>query len=161
MTNYYMRSRLRMVRSKTAAGLLLRVEIKYRGRGLARKTIKLTKFEMEIMEMLWDLGNASVREILDALPDRKRPAYTTVQTIVRRLEDKGAVRRSRRVSNAYIFEPVLTRRAARSRLITEFLELFGGSARPLMSQLAESGKISLEDIREMERILAAKQSSNQ
>jgi BlaI family penicillinase repressor len=122
------------------------------------KAIKLTKFEIEIMEVLWDLGNASVREILDALPDRKRPAYTTVQTIVKRLEDKGAVRRSRRISNAYIFEPVLTRKAARSKLITEFLELFGGSARPLMAHLAESGKVSLEDIKEMELILAEKQS---
>jgi BlaI family penicillinase repressor len=123
------------------------------------KIIKLTKFEIEIMEVLWDLGNASVREMLDALPDRKRPAYTTVQTIVKRLEDKGAVRRSRRISNAYIFEPVLTRKAARSKLITEFLELFGGSARPLMAHLAESGKVSLEDIKEMELILAEKQSS--
>jgi BlaI family penicillinase repressor len=124
---------------------------------LARKNaIKLTRFEMEIMEVLWGLGKASVREILEQIPDRKRPAYTTVQTIVKRLEEKGAVRRYRKISNAYIFEPAITRGALGSRLIAELLELFGGSARPLMAQMAESGQVSLEDLKEAERILAGK-----
>lgn len=118
-----------------------------------KKQIKLTKFEMEMMDALWQLGSGSVREIQEQLPLKKRPAYTTVQTIIRRLEDKGAVRRVKKIGNAFIFEPVITRQSAHHRLINELLELFGGSARPLMAHLAESGKLSLEDIREMEGLL--------
>jgi len=118
------------------------------------KTVKLTKFELEIMHVLWDLRSASVREIQEHLPEKKRPAYTTVQTIVRRLEEKSAVRRVKKVGNAFIFEPVVTRNATHHRLITELLELFGGSARPLMAHLAEAGKLTLEDLREMETLLA-------
>jgi BlaI family transcriptional regulator, penicillinase repressor len=121
-----------------------------------KQTIKLTRFEMEIMDALWDLGSASIREIHDRLPERKRPAYTTVQTIIRRLEEKGAVRQTRQIGNAHIFEPVVTREAAHRRLIDELLDLFGGSARPLMAHLAEAGKLSLEDLRELESILAQK-----
>lgn len=116
--------------------------------------MKLTRFEMEIMDALWDLRSASVREIQERLPEKKRPAYTTVQTIVRRLEEKGAVRRVKKIGNAFIFEPTVTRKAAHRRLIDELLELFGGSARPLMAHLAEAGKLSLEDLREMENVLA-------
>jgi BlaI family penicillinase repressor len=112
--------------------------------------MKLTRFEMEIMDALWELGSASVREVQERLPEKKRPAYTTVQTIVRRLEEKGAVRRVKKI----IFEPTVTRKAAHRRLIDELLELFGGSARPLMAHLAEAGKLSLEDLREMEDLLA-------
>jgi BlaI family transcriptional regulator, penicillinase repressor len=119
-----------------------------------KKQIKLTKFEMEMMDALWQLGSGSVREIQEQLPLKKRPAYTTVQTIIRRLEDKGAVRRIKKIGNAFIFEPVITRQSAHHRLINELLELFGGSARPLMAHLAETGKLSLEDIREMEALVS-------
>ena len=116
--------------------------------------VKLTKFELEIMQSLWELGSASVREIQEQLPAKKRPAYTTVQTMIYRLEEKGAVRRVKKIGNAFIFEPVVTRNATHNRLITELLELFGGSARPLMAHLAEAGKLTLEDLREMETLLA-------
>ena len=121
---------------------------------MKKKAIRLTKFEMEVMGPLWGLGRASVREIQELLPEKKRPAYTTVQTIVRRLEEKGAVRRVKKIGNAFIFEPLVTRQAAHSRLITELLEVFGGSARPLMSHLAETGKLSLEDLKELEEAMA-------
>ncbi len=121
-----------------------------------KQTVKLTRFEMEIMDALWDLSSASIREIREKLPERKRPAYTTVQTIIRRLEEKGAVRQTRQIGNAHVFEPVVTRNAAHRRLIDELLDLFGGSARPLMAHLAEAGKLSLEDLRELESILAQK-----
>ena len=124
-----------------------------------RENIKLTKFELEIMHALWDIGSGSVREIQENLPEKKRPAYTTVQTIIRRLEEKGAVRKLKKIGNAFIFEPVVTRKSAHSRLITELLELFGGSARPLMAHLAEAGKLSLEDVRELENILSQQESA--
>jgi len=112
--------------------------------------VKLTKFEMEVMEALWALGSASVREVQERLPAGKRPAYTTVQTIVYRLEEKGAVRRARKVGNAHVFEPVVTRKAAVRRLLDELLGLFGGSPRTLMAQLVEAGRLTLEDLREAE-----------
>lgn len=121
---------------------------------MREKEVKLTKFELEIMHVLWELGTGSVREIQEQLPEKRRPAYTTVQTIVRRLEEKGAVRRAKKIGNAFIFEPVVSRRSAHHKLITELLELFGGSARPLMAHLAETGKLSLEDLRELEHQLA-------
>jgi predicted transcriptional regulator len=121
-----------------------------------RQTIKLTKFEMEIMDALWALGSASIREVHEKLPEKKRPAYTTVQTMIRRLEEKGAVRQTKQIGNAHIFEPVVSREAAHRRLIDELLDLFGGSARPLMAHLAETGKLSLEDVRELETMLAGK-----
>src|SRR5689334_9906446 len=102
--------------------------------------MKLTKFELEIMELLWQLGSAPVREIQEKLPEQRRPAYTTVQTIVHRLEEKGAVRRVKKIGNAYIFEPVISSKAVHRRLIDELLELFGGSVRPLFSHLIETGK---------------------
>jgi BlaI family penicillinase repressor len=117
------------------------------------KPVKLTKFEIEIMDALWQLGSGSVREIQEQLPLKKRPAYTTVQTIIYRLEEKSAVRRVKKIGNAHIFEPVISRQSTSQRLINELLEFFGGSARPLMAHLAESGKLSLEDIREMENLL--------
>ncbi|MFY9557297.1 MAG: BlaI/MecI/CopY family transcriptional regulator [Blastocatellia bacterium] len=118
------------------------------------KTIKLTKFELEVMHSLWEIGSGSVREIQERLPVQRRPAYTTVQTIVRRLEEKNAVRRTKKIGNAFIFEPVVTRKSAHHRLIDELLELFGGSARPLMAHLAETGKLSLEDVRELESMIS-------
>lgn len=129
---------------------------------MARKQeIKLTRFELEIMDALWELGSASVREIQEALPEKKRPAYTTVQTIIRRLEEKGAVRQVKKIGNAHIFEPTVTRQAAHRRLINELLDLFGGSARPLMAHLAEAGKLSLDDVRELESRLSGQESCEQ
>ena len=119
-----------------------------------KKQIKLTRFELEVMSALWDLGTASVREIQEKLPSQKRPAYTTVQTIVYRLEEKGAVSRLKKIGNANVFEPVVTRKAAHHRLINELLDLFGGSARPLMAHLVEIGKLTLDDIKELEGDLA-------
>ncbi|MGH9969252.1 MAG: BlaI/MecI/CopY family transcriptional regulator [Pyrinomonadaceae bacterium] len=116
--------------------------------------VKLTKLEMEIMGAVWSLGRASVREVQEHLPERKRPAYTTVQTIIYRLEEKGAVRRVKKIGNAHIFEPVITRKAARGRLIDELLHVFGGSPRLLVAQLVETGQLTLDDIRELEETLA-------
>ena len=116
--------------------------------------IKLTKLELEIMEAVWALGSASVREIQEQLPERKRPAYTTVQTIIYRLEEKGAVRRVKKIGNAHIFEPLVTRKAAHNRLIDELLHVFGGSPRMLMAQLVETGQLTLEDIRSLETAIA-------
>src|SRR5262249_43592037 len=121
-----------------------------------KQTIKLTRFEIEIMDALWKLGSASIREIHEKLPEKKRPAYTTVQTMIRRLEEKGAVRQTKQIGNAHIFEPTFTRDAAHKRMIDELLEIFGGSARPLMAHLAEAGKLSLEDVRELESLLSEK-----
>jgi len=116
-----------------------------------KKSVRLTRFELEIMDVVWRLGEASVRELQEALPDRGRPAYTTVQTIVQRLEQKGAVRRTRKVGNALMFEPVISRKSVYRRLIDELLELFGGSAQPLVAHLLQSGKLTLEDIKALER----------
>ena len=116
--------------------------------------VKLTKLEMEIMGAVWALGSASVREVQEQLPERKRPAYTTVQTIIYRLEEKGAVRRVKKIGNAHIFEAVVTRKAAHGRLIDELLHVFGGSPRLLMAQLVETGQLTLDDIRELEGTLA-------
>jgi predicted transcriptional regulator len=115
---------------------------------------KVSRFELELLERLWKLGSASVREIQEGLPEKNRPAYTTVQTMIYRLEDKGAVRRVKKIGNAHVFEPIFTRKAVYRRLVDDLLEWFGGSAAPLMSHLAESGKLRLADVREAERILA-------
>ena len=116
------------------------------------KPPKLTKLELQILEALWVRGNASIREIQEAFPE-PRPAYTTVQTTVYRLESKGAVRRSRKISNAHIFEPLVARDVARHRLLDEILSLFGGRAQPMMAQLAEAGKLTLDDVRELEKTI--------
>src|SRR4026208_2345680 len=123
-----------------------------------RTPMKLTKFELEIMEAVWAVGSGSVREIQEQLPVRNRPAYTTVQTIIYRLEEKGAVRRVKKVGNAHIFEAVVTRKAAHSRLIDELLNVFGGSPRSLMAQLVETGRLTLADVRDIETTLAALES---
>jgi BlaI family penicillinase repressor len=117
----------------------------------AKTRIKLTPFELEIMSVLWDLGRGSVREIMELLPETRRPAYTTVQTIVYRLEEKGVLRRARKIGNAHIFEPIVSRNEAHHRLIDDLLSLFGGSPRPLMAHLIETGKLTLEDLRSLER----------
>jgi len=115
--------------------------------------VKLTRFELEVMEALWALGSASVREVQERLPARKRPAYTTVQTIIYRLEEKGALRRVKKVGNAHVFEPLVTRKAAARRLVDELLDFFGGSPRTLMAQMVEAGRLTLEDLREAEGAL--------
>src|SRR5262249_43143657 len=94
---------------------------------------------MEIMDALWEVGSGSIREIHENLPEKRRPAYTTVQTIIRRLEEKGAVRQTKQVGNAHIFEPAFTREAAHRRLIDELLDLFGGSAPPPVAAPAGAG----------------------
>lgn len=124
---------------------------------MREQNVKLTKFELEVMTALWELGPASVREVQEKLPEKKRPAYTTVQTIVYRLEEKGAVRRVKKIGNALIFEAAVTRNSAHRRLINELLDLFGGSAQPLMAHLVETGKLSLEDVRELESDLLKQQ----
>ncbi len=118
------------------------------------KHIKLTRLELEVMDAVWALGSGSVREILEQLPEQKRPAYTTVQTIIYRLEEKGAVRRVKKIGNAHIFEALVTRKAAHNRLIDELLRVFGGSPRSLMAQLVETGQLTLHDLKELETTLA-------
>lgn len=114
---------------------------------------KLTPLELEIMEALWSRGALSIREIQEAFPAKDRPAYTTIQTTVYRLEGKKAVRRTRKISNAHIFEAVVSRGAAQSRLIDELLGLFGGRSQPIMSHLIETGKLTLDDVQEAEKTL--------
>ena len=114
---------------------------------------KLTNLELRIMEALWSRGALAIREIQEAFPEKDRPAYTTVQTMVYRLETKGAVRRVKKISHAHIFEAVVSRDAARNRLIDDLLALFGGSTQPVMARLIESGKLTLDDVKEAERTL--------
>jgi BlaI family penicillinase repressor len=114
---------------------------------------KLTKLELRIMEVLWNRQKASIREIQEAFPERDRPAYTTIQTMVYRLEGKKAVRRLGKIGNFHIFEPAVSRSAAQRRLIDDLLTLFGGRTQPVMAHLIESGKLTLEDVKEAERLL--------
>ena len=105
------------------------------------------------METLWNLGACSIREVQEAFPERDRPAYTTIQTTVYRMERKKILRRSKKISNAHIFEAVISRNAAQGRLIDELLGLFGGRTQPVMAHLIESGKLTLDDVREAEKAL--------
>jgi predicted transcriptional regulator len=114
---------------------------------------KLTKLELQIMEALWIRGQASIREIQETFPEKDRPAYTTIQTTVYRLESKKAVRRVKKVGNFHIFEAVVSRDAAQRRLIDDLLALFGGRTQPVMAHLIESGKLTLEDVKEAENTL--------
>ena len=119
---------------------------------MLRKQPKLARLELQILEALWALGKASIREIQEGFPE-PRPAYTTIQTTVYRLETKGAVRRVRKISNAHIFEPLVARDVARHRFLDDILSLFGGRAQPMMAQLAEAGKLTLDDVRELEKTI--------
>lgn len=114
---------------------------------------KLGKLELQIMEALWTRGPCSVREIQESFPSKKRPAYTTVQTTVYRLEVKKALRRTKKIATALIFEAAVSREAAERRLIDDLLGLFGGRSRPIMAHLIESGTLTLDDVREAERTL--------
>lgn len=114
---------------------------------------KLSRLEFQIMEALWTRGECSIREMLEAFPLKKRPAYTTIQTTVYRLEAKNVVRRVRKVGNFHIFAASVSRKAAQRRLIDDLLALFGGRSQPVMAHLIESGKLSLEDVEEAEKAL--------
>jgi BlaI family transcriptional regulator, penicillinase repressor len=114
---------------------------------------KLSKLELQIMQALWAGAALSIREIQETFPERGRPAYTTVQTMVYRLEAKKAVRRAKKISNAHIFEAVISRSAAQRRLIDDFLGIFGGQAQPVMVHLIESGRLTLDDVQEAEKTL--------
>ena len=116
-------------------------------------TPRLGKLELRIMQALWQRGPSSVREVQESFPARKRPAYTTVQTVMSRLEAKGALRRAKKISNAHIFEPTLSREMTQGRLIDELLGFFGGRSQPVMAHLIESGKLTLQDIRDAEKML--------
>ena len=114
---------------------------------------RLTKLELQIMDALWSSGSLSVREIQEAFPEPDRPAYTTVQTMVYRLETKKAVRRVKKIGNAHIFAAAISRNAAQRRLVDELLSFFGGRTQPVMAHLIESGRLSLEDVKEAEKTL--------
>jgi predicted transcriptional regulator len=114
---------------------------------------RLTKLELQIMEVLWTHGASSVREIQEAFPEKDRPAYTTVQTTVYRLEAKRATRRVKKIGNAHIFESLISRNAAHRRLIDELLSFFGGRSQPVVAHLIEAGKLTLEDVQEAEQTL--------
>jgi len=114
---------------------------------------RLSKLEIQIMEALWTRGASSVREIQEAFPEKDRPAYTTVQTMVYRLETKKAIRRLKKIGNAHIFEAIVSRNAAQRRLIDELLGFFGGRSQPVVAHLIEAGKLTLEDVQEAEQLL--------
>ena len=114
---------------------------------------RLSRMELRIMEALWTSGSGSVREIQEQFPEEQRPAYTTIQTTVYRLEVKKAVRRVKKIGNAHIFEPIISRHAAHRRLVDELLSLFGGRTQPVVAHLIESGKLTAEDIQEAQRTL--------
>jgi BlaI family transcriptional regulator, penicillinase repressor len=114
---------------------------------------KLSKLELIIMEALWTKGPCSIREIHETFPARSRPTYSTVQTMVYRLEAKKALRRLKKISNAFIFEATVSREAAERKLVGDLLGLFGGRTRPIIAHLIESGKFTREDIQEAEKIL--------
>jgi BlaI family transcriptional regulator, penicillinase repressor len=114
---------------------------------------KLAKLELKIMETLWEKGHASIREIQEAFPEDDRPAYTTVQTTVYRLEAKRAARRVKKVGNFHIFEAAVSRNAAQRRLIDDLLGLFGGRTQPVMAHLIESGKLTMAEVKEAEKML--------
>ena len=117
------------------------------------RTPKLSKMEYQIMEALWEKGEPSLREIQESFPPGQRPAYTTVQTMVYRMEAKGIVRRVRKVGNFHLFAATISRDSAQRRLMDDLLALFGGRAQPVMTHLIESGKLSLKDVKEAERLL--------
>ena len=114
---------------------------------------RLSRLELRVMETLWSCGTASIREIQESFPEKKRPAYTTIQTTVYRLEEKKAVRRVKKVGNFHVFEATVSRKAAQRRLVDDLLAMFGGRTQPVMAHMIEAGKLTLEDVQEAERIL--------
>lgn len=114
---------------------------------------KLSQLEFRIMETLWAKGESSIRDVLESFPAKRRPAYTTIQTTVYRMETKGVVKRVRKVGNFHLFAATISRDAAQRRLIDELLAMFGGRAQPVMAHLIEAGKLSLADVKEAEQML--------
>jgi BlaI family transcriptional regulator, penicillinase repressor len=114
------------------------------------KKARLSKAETRVLEQFWKLGTSSVREVLESLPDEERVAYTTIQTLVYRLEEKGALRRVKKIGNAQLFEPVIDQGEYRSGLVRDLLDLFGGSPRMLVSNLLETGTITLKDLKALQ-----------
>ena len=114
---------------------------------------RLTKLELQVMDALWARGASSVREIQEAFPEKDRPAYTTVQTMVYRLEGKKAIRRLKKIGNAHIFEAAISRNAAQRRLIDDLLAFFGGRPQPVVAHLVETGKLTLDDVQEAEQLI--------
>jgi len=114
---------------------------------------KLTRLELQIMDALWTRGQASIREIQETFPQKGRPAYTTIQTVVYRLEAKKAVRRVKKVGNFHVFEAAVSRDIAQRRLIDDLIALFGGRTQPVMAHLIESGRLTLADVKEAEKTL--------
>lgn len=114
---------------------------------------KLSKLEMQIMEVLWTNGSSAIREIQESFPQKGRPAYTTIQTTVVRLEGKKAVTRLKKIGNAHIYEAAVSRNAAQRRLVDDLLALFGGRTQPVMTHLVETGKVTLEDVQEAEKLV--------
>jgi predicted transcriptional regulator len=125
------------------------------------KLPKLTKLELQIMEVLWTQGRCAIREIQEAFPKRGRPAYSTIQTTVYRLEEKKTLRRVRKISHAHIFEASISRGEAQGRLIDDLLSLFGDRLQPVMAHLVGSRKLTLEDVREAEKALLALQKQDE
>ena len=114
---------------------------------------KLSKLEFKVMETLWTRNECSIREIQESFPAKKRPAYTTIQTTVYRMEAKGVVHRLKKVGNFHVFAPAVSRESAQRRLLDDLLAVFGGRGQPVMAHLIESGKLSLEDVKDAERLL--------
>jgi predicted transcriptional regulator len=114
---------------------------------------RFSKLELQIMQALWDNGTVAIREIQESFPEAERPSYTTVQTTVYRLERKNAVRRVKKIGNAHLFEPLVSREAAQHRLLDDVLQFFGGRTQPVMAHLIESGKLTLDDVKEAEETL--------
>src|SRR5215471_4718782 len=114
---------------------------------------RLTAAELQIMDTLWNQGRLSIREIQEAFPESDRPAYTTIQTTIYRLEEKGAVRRVRKIGNAHIFEAVISREDGKGRVVDDLLNLIGGSSQFVMAHMVETGKLTLDDIREAEKLI--------
>ena len=114
---------------------------------------RLTKLELQVMDALWTRGASSVREIQEAFPEKDRPAYTTVQTMVYRLEGKKAIRRLKKIGNAHIFEAAISRNAAQRRLIDDLLAFFGGRPQPVVAHLVETGKLTLDEVQEAEQLI--------
>jgi BlaI family transcriptional regulator, penicillinase repressor len=124
------------------------------------KEPRLSRAETRILEQYWKLGTASVREILESLPDDERVAYTTVQTLVYRLEEKGALRKVKKIGNAQLFEPELDQNQYRSRLVRDLLDLFGGSPRLLVSNLLENGALTLQDLKALQSAVRSDKNSH-
>lgn len=122
---------------------------------------KLTNLEFQIMEVLWAKGECSIRDIIEALPGKRRPAYTTIQTTVYRIEGKNIVRRVKKVGNFHVFAAAISREAAQRRMIDDILAFFGGRGQPVMAHLIRTGKLSLEDVKEAERLLRSQSREEQ